>query len=296
MPAGKKNTPLAFFRLLRPSHWTKNLFVFAPIFFARHLLDTPHLINVIITFAAFCVASSSTYILNDIVDRDKDKCHSTKRARPIADGVVGIRAAYIFFIATAAIALMISLSVSKMVFSAVAVYMILMLLYSIVIKNIVILDVFALAAGFIIRLLGGAAAAWVMPSSWLILCTMMLSIFLGFTKRRAELATSGFSSANTRSVLEHYSEAFLDQMITIVTTGTVMLYVLYIMIAKTAPLDSPWLALTIPFVLYGVFRYLYLVYHLGRGSDPTQVLLTDIPMIINCILWAAACFGILYLA
>ncbi len=280
---------------MRPSHWVKNLFLFAALIFSGHLLRLDDFIETLIGFFLFSFASSGLYLINDITDIEKDKLHPAKSKRPIPSGALSVGAAW----TAAAFLLIVVLAGSFQVgfeFGIVTtVYVVLNLAYSFFLKNIVILDVMTIAVGFVLRVVAGAVIINVPSSEWLIICTILLSLFLAFSKRRHELTFLERNAVDHRSVLEHYSPHFLDQMTAIVTASTVMSYALYTISEETLKkFGTHNLIYTIPFVLYGIFRYLYLVHRREEGGNPTRILLTDIPMIVNVILWVLACAYIIY--
>lgn len=290
----------AFFRLIRPKQWVKNLFVFSALVFSKHLFDFDYLSKSLMAFAAFSFSASFIYIINDIADRERDKLHPKKRKRPIASGeitpVEGGIAAIVLLILT--VAMVSALDPRFMV--CLAAYLVMNLAYSFYLKEVVLIDVFVIAIGFMLRVVGGAMVIDVERSSWLILTTMFLSLFLAIAKRRGELVTLAAvgeteQQASTRKVLEHYSVDFAEQLTTICAAGFVFCYALYTVSERTVTLfQTENLVLTTPFVLYGVFRYLYLLHLKNLGESPTEIVLTDIPMIVNFIAYAAAMFFIIY--
>ncbi len=292
-----------YFRLLRIPHWVKNLFVCAPLLFAGKLHETGKLLNVAAAFFLFCAASSAVYIFNDIHDRENDRNHPDKSKRPVASGRVPISIAAVFSLVLGIGALTASWfiapqtedgTLSRMVFVMIAVYIGQNILYTLFLKHVVILDIFIIAFGFVLRVLAGGFAAPVAISPWILICTTLLALFLGFSKRRNELVLLGEDSADHRKILEEYSPAFLDQMMGIVTACTVMSYMLYTIAEETIGKFGPNLIYTVVFVLYGIFRYLYLVYQKGKGGSPTKIMISDVPLIINVILWAVSCGLIVY--
>jgi len=274
---------------LRPTHWVKNLVVFAALIFAENYSDTDKVITTIIAFAAFCMASSSIYILNDIFDRENDKLHPIKSNRPIASGVVSIPTALILTLALLILSLLISYKINVSTMLLVLAYLVLNFAYSMYLKNLVIIDVMSISAGFVLRAAAGAVAISVPISPWLLVCTTLLALFLGFGKRRHEVQLLNESAVEHRKSLEYYSIPFLDQMISVVTASTVVSYALYTLSAETVEhFGTRWLILTLPFVLYGIFRYLFLIFQLEKGGNPTKLLATDLPLLINVALWLAS--------
>ena len=286
---------LMFFKLLRIYQWNKNLFVFAPLVFSKRLFEYQSLVGVIAAFFLFSVASSSVYIFNDIWDIESDRQHPHKSSRPIASGKISIR----YAAGVATILCVTSLFFSfqmKMIFGLIVFgYIILNILYSIAVKNIVILDVMSIAAGFVLRVMGGAEIIDVYPSNWLIVCTILLALFLGFSKRRHELVLLTGEASTHRKVLEHYSTYFLDQMISVVTASSILSYLLYTVSDETVNFfGTRKLLWTAPFVLYGIFRYLYLVHKEEKGEDPSKIMFKDKPLLINILLWGISCIVIIY--
>ncbi len=289
---------IRIFELIRPKQWVKNLFVFAPILFAGKLLDLPMLFTNILAFAAFCCVSSSVYVLNDIIDVESDRVHKKKRYRPIAAGYVSIKQAKILFIFLIVLTAVLSSMLPVLFSITISAYLVNNLLYSFKIKNVVLLDVFSISIGFILRVIAGAVAIDVSVSSWMIITTIFISLFLGISKRRAEL--SGPNQDNLekqRKVLSDYDVVFVDQLNTIAATGTIISYALYTVSEKAiTAFHSDKLIYTTPFVLYGIFRYLYLLHQKNLGESPTQIVTKDVPIIINSILWLITCALIIYKA
>jgi 4-hydroxybenzoate polyprenyltransferase len=284
----------AIIKTSRPHHWVKNLVVFAALIFARKYGDSHSVILTIKAFVAFCLAASAVYFLNDIADREKDRLHPAKMNRPIASGKLPLGVAWpitaILLIAGVLIGYSLGLEFSILF----GLYIFLNIIYSLGLKNVVIIDVMCLAFGFVLRAAGGGAAIDVPISSWLLICTTLLALFLGFAKRRHELVMLGNDAITHRQALAHYSPYFLDQMISVVTASTVVAYTFY----TTSPevkekFGTGDLVLTVPFVLYGIFRYLYLVHQRDQGGNPTKLLVTDIPLLICVALWIIAVLAIL---
>ena len=271
---------------MRPSHWVKNLVVFAAIVFAQEYTDPQKVLMVVIAFAAFCFGTSTVYIINDIFDRENDKKHPVKSLRPIASGKVTIPAA----ITTSIISLILSIGLAacanlSTVVTVVA-YIILNLAYSAFLKHFVIIDVMSIAAGFVLRGAAGGFAIDVPISPWLLVCTILLALFLGFGKRRHELALLDDEAISHRKSLADYSIPFLDQMISVVTASTVVAYAFYTLSPEVEnKFGTHWLSATIPFVIYGIFRYLYLIFHKGTGGNPTKLMLTDTPLLLCVMFW-----------
>jgi 4-hydroxybenzoate polyprenyltransferase len=280
-----------YLRLLRPKQWIKNLFVFAALIFARDLFQPPLLGLTAVAFVCFCLASSGVYIINDILDVEHDRNHPVKCHRPIASGRIPADVALCLALMLLAASLIGSFRVTWPLGLVTMVYISIMVLYSLWLKQQVILDVFTIASGFILRVVAGAAATGVYLSPWLLLCTVFLSLFIALGKRRHELYLLNDNAAEHRSALSSYSFAFIDQMVGIATSATIISYSLYTFLAPT----NRNLIYTIPFVLYGLFRYLFVIYQQQSGGAPEEVLLSDRPLLVAVVLWIIACAVILYL-
>ncbi len=280
-----------YLQLLRPKQWIKNLFVFAALIFARDVFQLPLLGLTAAAFVCFSLSSSGVYIINDILDVEHDRNHPVKRHRPIASGRIPVGSALCLALALLAAGLIGSFLVTWPLGLVVLVYISIMVLYSLWLKQQVILDVFTIAAGFILRVVAGAAATGVYLSPWLLLCTVFLSLFIALGKRRHELYLLNDNAAEHRSALSSYSFAFIDQMVGIATSATIISYSLYTFLAPT----NRNLIYTIPFVLYGLFRYLFVIYQQQSGGAPEEVLLRDRPLLAAVVLWIIACAIILYL-
>jgi 4-hydroxybenzoate polyprenyltransferase len=284
------------FITLRPQQWVKNFVLFAGLIFSQNL-DKPELIlKSVAGFALFCLLSSSVYIFNDIMDIESDRRHPLKSSRPIASGRINLSTATLLFVVFALIALGLSFLLNPMFALAALSYFVLNLLYSVYLKNLVIIDVMCIAAGFVIRAVAGAVVIGVEISTWLVVCTILLALFLGFGKRRHELLLLENQATDHRKILSEYSPYFLDQMISVVTASTVIAYAFYTLSLEVeTKLGTKHMDLTIPFVLYGVFRYLYLIHQKEGGGSPTRMLLTDKPILANVILWLLAVVLMVYL-
>lgn len=288
-------TVVAIVRSMRPAQWVKNVLVFAPLVFAQQALDRHAAARSLAAFAIFCLASGAVYLINDLLDRASDREHPLKRRRPIAAGELSAATAAAAAVLVAAGALLCALLLDRRLALALAAYLLVNLLYSRVLKHLVILDVMTIASGFVLRVVAGGIAVGVALSSWLLLCTSLLALFLGFGKRRHELVLLEVNAPTHRPILSEYSPYFLDQLIAVVTTSTLVTYALYTMDPLVhQKLGTPHLPLTIPFVLYGIFRYLYLVHQKHEGGDPSQIVFSDRPLLVNVLLWAATSFTILY--
>ncbi len=285
-----------YFNLLRIPQWIKNFFIFVPLVFSQHLFDLDYLKLSLLGFIIFSFVSSSIYIINDLIDINEDKFHPIKKYRPIPAGLVTKSKAGIIAFILAAISLLL-LPFTDLSFAiTVFLYFVLTIFYSIRLKTIVILDVFTIAAGFILRILGGAFIINVEISSWLMLTTMFISLFLAVMKRRSELKyVVGEESASTRKVLLHYSNDFIDQMSTVTAAGVIICYALYTVSQRTVTIfKTEHLIYTTPFVVFGIFRYMYLVYIGKKGENTSELLLSDLPMIINLILYVSTIILIIY--
>ena len=284
--------PLA--RALRPWQWAKNLFVLAPLVFAHRLGEADSVKRGALGFAAFCALASAVYLLNDLRDREADRLHPRKRHRPIASGAVGPGTALATAAVLAAGALTAGVWLGVAFTVVLGLYLAVNLAYSWGLKNVVILDVMIISLGFVFRVEAGAAAIGVGVSSWLLLCTIFLALFLAFSKRRHELDLLSEEAPAQRRVLSQYSPRFLDQMINVVTASAVVCYALYAMAEESVAKHGRGLVLTVPFVLFGVFRYLFLVYQQPGSRNPTEEILFDLPFLLNLILWGLAVGWVLY--
>ncbi|MGE5234444.1 MAG: decaprenyl-phosphate phosphoribosyltransferase [Acidobacteriota bacterium] len=282
-------------RSLRPAQWSKNVFVFAPLVFAQKLQDPHALLRATLAFAAFCSAASAVYLVNDVRDRDEDRRHPLKRHRAIAAGTLGVGPALVAATLLAVAAGVAAWRLGPAFTALLGGYVLLNLTYSLYLKQRVILDVMAIAAGFVLRVVAGAVAVPAPVSSWLLLCTIFLALFLAFSKRRHELTLLQDGAADQRRVLEHYSPAFLDQMINVVTASAVVSYALYAVAPETVQkFHTEHLVYTVPLVLFGIFRYLYLVYQSPGARNPTEAILHDPPFLLNIALWGLAVLWIVY--
>jgi 4-hydroxybenzoate polyprenyltransferase len=282
---------------LRPHQWTKNLVVFAALGLSKHLFEPAPLARSLLAFALFCGLSGAVYLLNDVADVEGDRQHPTKRHRPVASGALPIRTALGVALALASACLAVSLALGPAFAGWAAAYLALNLLYSFRLKHVVILDVLSVSLGFVLRAVAGAVAISVQISEWLLICTILLALFLTLAKRRHELTSLSESAPGHRKILAEYSPYLLDQMISVVTASCVTAYAVY----TTAPdtrekFQTDRLAFTLPFVLYGIFRYLYLVHQKEQGGSPSDVLLTDRPLLLAVGLWAVAIVIIVYTA
>jgi hypothetical protein len=284
---------------MRPQEWIKNLLVFAGLLFSGQLDEGAQVLDATLAFIAFCAISSAGYLFNDLRDRELDRLHPDKRHRPIASGALAPSAAQGMAVALAAVAIALGFAVEPQVAGLVGLYAVITVAYSLFLKRLVILDVMTIASLFVLRVVAGAVAVEARASEFLLICTAMLALFLGFTKRRQEAmleelpagSAEPSGSAPTRPVLEHYSLAFLDQMVAMVTASAILSYVIY---AVNSPLVGSKMLATAPSVLYGVFRYLYLIYD-RRDTRSTAAILSEDPgMIFAGATWIASAFLALY--
>jgi len=286
----------AILESFRPKQWIKNLFIFAGILFSRNIFKLGLLLKVIFAFFIFCLISSCIYIINDIIDIERDKQHPVKSLRPIASGRLKVFHAKIVLIVLMPILLALSLCFDIPFFIILLAFVLLQLSYSIILKDIIILDVFAISLGFLLRVVSGTAVINVKVSPWLLICTILLTLFLAFGKRRHELVILKEERFKHRSVLEQYTPYLLDQMLSIVGSSILITYSLYTISSETvSKFGTGNLIFTIPFVLYGVFRYLYLIHQRGGGGNPENTILTDVPLLINIFLWVLSATIIIYL-
>lgn len=280
-----------YIRLARPRQWIKNLFVFSALIFAKLIFEPVYLKTVFLATISFCLISSCVYILNDIFDADKDRVHPQKRTRPVAAGIVSKTEAWVLLIILLPVALIFGFYLNRGFGLILLLYFTNNVLYSTIVKHMVILDVMSIALGFLLRVIGGGVVIDVYISQWILLCTFLLSLFLGFSKRRNELVILEEGADSHRKILKEYSLEFIDNMLSIVTASTVMAYSLYTFSSK----NSYYMILTIPFVLYGVFRYQYIVYQKKEGGSPEDAVLSDIPLMLCILLWVVVSIAILYL-
>ena len=281
-------------KLLRIKQWIKNSFIFAPLIFSLNFLSVDLIFKSVLAFFGFCFASSFGYVINDILDREKDRQHPEKKDRPIAGGAVSLPAAAViaFFSLAAAVAL--SVIVNPLVTAVIGGYIAMVILYSATLKHFVIIDVMIIALGFVLRVIAGALAIEVGVSNWILLCSLFISLFLGFGKRRNEL-TEIEDAANHRAVLGNYNIKLLDYMIVASLALTIISYSLYVIDAETVQrLGTDKLVLTLPFVIYGVFKYLYRLHMKRDGSDLADIILKDKGIIIDILLWFLSIVIILY--
>jgi len=298
MPSWRKKTA-AIAEIARPKQWVKNAFVFAPLIFAREFGHAGSVVKAFLAFALFCLYSSCVYMINDIADLDRDRLHPDKRQRPLPSGRLDVATALavcvILFLAASGASAWLSLSFLLVGWLYVATN----ILYSLWWKTVVILDGMIIALGFVLRTYAGAVVIGVSFSDWLYICAIFVSLFLAFCKRRHEILLLGEENAgNHRAILQEYSTAFLDQIICIVTAGAAVTYSLYCIDPNPEHGSAgyhPGMKYSIPFVLYGLFRYLFLAYRKEEGGNPTELLLSDRPLLVNGFLWTIVVFWVVYL-
>jgi len=280
---------------IRPRQWTKNLILFAGIIFAHRFFNGEAVLRSVLAFLDFCLLSASVYLLNDLKDVETDRLHPVKCYRPIASGKIGLKTASVYFAVMAAAGIGLAMYIGGQYLIVAGAYFLMMIMYSLRLKHIVIVDMMVIAAGFVLRAVAGAVAVGVMISSWLLVCTTSLALFLVIAKRRHEVVLLGDNAKGHRKILEEYGDKFLDQMIAIVTALTLISYILYTVDQTTIEkFHTHRLILTAPFVLYGIFRYLYLVYQKNMGGKPEEVLLNDLPLMAAIGLWVVTAMAIIY--
>ncbi len=280
---------------LRPKQWTKNLLLFAGLIFSKNFFHIPLLIKTIGGFVCFCTLSGSLYLLNDLIDIEQDRKHPEKSRRPLASGHLSVKAVVISFIVLSCFSLICSFLLDISFGFIALIYFLLIIGYTLLFKNVVILDVIIIAIGFVLRAIAGAEIINITISSWLLMCAIFLALFLGLCKRRHELVVMGEKAGFHRKILGEYTTTLLDQMVSVVTASTVIAYAFY----TTAPVTvekfgTRNLILTLPFVLYGIFRYLYLVHRKKLGGSPELILLKDKSIIINIFLYLISVGVIIY--
>lgn len=280
---------------LRPEQWTKNLLVFAALLFARRLFDPAAVLQALAAFAIFCGLSGAVYLLNDVSDRESDRQHPVKRHRPIAAGHVSAPTAVAWALVLIALGLALAFWLQTGFGITAAAYLVLQAAYTRVLKHVVILDVMAIAFGFVLRAVAGGLIIGVPISDWLVICTILLALFLGLSKRRHELTLLAAGAAGHRRILEEYDPYLLDQMIAVVAAATLVAYIIYCLSPETtARFGTHWLVLTVPFPIYGLFRYLYIVHRKDGGGNPSEMLLTDRPL-LSCVgLWGLTVVAVIY--
>jgi 4-hydroxybenzoate polyprenyltransferase len=280
---------------LRPGQWAKNLIVFAGLLFGLRLFDATAAGRALAAFGIFCLLSGVVYLINDIADRHTDRRHPLKARRPIASGALPVPAALTSAIVLGLVALAGAFALGPRFFTVAASYLVLLALYSGALKHIVIIDVLTIALGFVLRAVAGAVAVNVDISHWLLVCTILLALFISLAKRRHEILLLTDGAISHRPILGEYTPYLLDQMIAVVTASTLIAYVFYTISPETEQkFGTEWLGLTVPFPLYGIFRYLYLVHLREGGGSPAELLLTDRPLLVCVTLWVLSVVVIIY--
>ncbi len=283
-----------YLKLLRPRQWIKNVFLFAGLIFSRQFYHAESIITAIFAFFIFSLLSSGVYIINDILDYDEDKIHPVKSKRPIAAGAIKRQTGWVISILLLLTAFILSFSINNSFFYTCLVYSCMMILYSLKVKHIVILDVLFVAIGYVLRAIAGAVAITVDISSWLLLCTLLLALFIVVSKRRTEIVLLGHDAVKHRKILFHYSIDLLNQMIAIVTSACIVSYCLYTLAPETvSKFHTRNLIFTVPFVIYGIFRYLFITYKRQEADIPEKILIRDLPLQICIICWVIVCLIIL---
>lgn len=283
----------ALVEAMRPKQWTKNAVVFAALVFDGRLLQFEMFITVVLAAFLFSLTSGAVYLINDLLDAEADRHHPLKSKRPIASGRLSPSMAKAAIVVLGLIVFLAATLLSPLFAGVLALYVLLMLAYTFVLKHWVIIDVFVIAGGFLLRAAGGAVVIGVPISPWLYVCTVLLSLFIGFAKRRHELVLLDDTAGAHRKILDDYSPKLLDELIAVVSAATIMAYSLYTFSAPNLPQDHSMM-LTIPFVIYGIFRYLFLVHQKNRGGAPEQILLDDVPLLVSILLWGITATLILY--
>jgi 4-hydroxybenzoate polyprenyltransferase len=263
---------------LRIRQWTKNTLIFAALVFSSRALDPAYILRAAEAFILFCLITGSVYILNDIIDVEKDRAHPVKKNRPFASGRISLAAGWILFSLLGGATLTISFLFNLGFGTAVLGYLLLQVAYTFSLKHVVILDVFVISFGFLLRVIAGALAIQVAISNWILICTMLLALFLALSKRRHEILLLEKEADAHRLILKEYTPYLLDQMIGVVTSATLVAYMVFTLSEETVHKFGSHLVLTVPFVLYGIFRYLYLVHRKHEGGQPEETLLGDIPL------------------
>ncbi|MEL7233305.1 MAG: decaprenyl-phosphate phosphoribosyltransferase [Chloroflexota bacterium] len=289
------NVLLALLKTMRPRQWAKNVFVFAGIVFDQQLILLESVVRVSITFVLLSLTASAIYVLNDLVDIEKDRQHPTKRNRPLPSGELPVRVAQIAAVLLPVLGIGGGFLLSPPLGFVLSAYYIIHVVYSFYLKNVVLLDIFAISAGFILRVIAGVVVISVRAfSPWLYMCMGLLSLFLAIGKRRQEFVQLGDDASKIRPAFAHYNMDLLNDMLRLVITATAIAYTLYATEAETALIAPSLMLLTVPFVYYALFRYLYVIHVKGDGGDPTEVLYTDRPLQVSIVLWAGVVVLLLY--
>lgn len=283
------------FFALRPKQWVKNLFIFLPLIFGKKLFVFQDDIRAVAAFILFSMTSGVVYLVNDIMDIEKDKVHPTKCLRPIASGKISIKQAQIAACILGVLSITFSFILDVYFGLLIVVYLTFNLVYTKILKEMVIVDVFCIGGFYLLRIIAGSVIAGVEMSHWMIFMIVLLSLFLGFNKRRQEIELLGRKAALHRHVLTKYNTYFVDQIIAVITSSIVVVYMLYTVDARTvSEFGTKHLIYSIPFVYYGIFRYLYLIHRRHEEGDPTRILLSDTKMQLNLVLWLIVCIAAIY--
>jgi len=284
----------AWVKLLRPHQWVKSGFVFVGLLFGHGWQNPALVMQVFLAAAAFSLAASTVYVGNDLADRESDRQHPDKCRRPLASGAIGVQAALMLGTLCLALALVLAWLASPTVFGIIVAYLLLNVGYTLGLKHVVLLDVFIISAGFMLRILAGTIGVGITPSNWLLLCGLMVTLFLGFAKRRAELKALEEDAGSHRRVLDDYDPVLLDKLIGVCAAATIVSYSLYTVSPETVAMhDTDRLVATVPFVVYGMFRYLFLLHRRAGGGDPAAQLLTDRHLLAACVGWLISILTIL---
>jgi len=283
------------FLSLRPKHWVKNLFIFAGPFFSLKLFDLHNLNLLILGFICWCLIASAMYLFNDIIDRKEDALHPNKKYRPVASGILDIKMVCLFWVLLSVFSIAAAFKLNKIFAIFIVLYLLVNVAYSSYFKHIFILDVMCIALGFVFRVISGAALIKVGSSEWLIMCTFLLSLLLGFGKRQEEISSLGENAVYHRKVLKEYDQGFLQYAPYVLLSSAIVCYMLYTVSSEAVrKFGTKNLIYTTPFVIYGLLRYVYVAYENNKGADPTQVLFQDVPTVINILLWVITVGFIIY--
>lgn len=284
------------FLSLRPKHWVKNLFIFAAPFFSLRIFEPATLLKSIAGFLCWCLVASALYVFNDIVDRKRDVLHPHKKNRPLASGKLKLKEAYMIFIFLSLVAIIFSGNLSPGFLLVIISYFIINIVYSLYLKEVFLLDVMCIAAGFVLRVASGAVLIDVVLSEWVIMCTLLLSLLLGFGKRQEEISSLEDEAVYHRKVLKEYNQGFLEHVPYALVSATMLCYMLYTVSSETVNrFGTKNLIYTSPFVIYGLMRYVYIAYEKEKGADPTQVFFHDLPTVLNIIAWLLAVGLVIYI-
>jgi 4-hydroxybenzoate polyprenyltransferase len=284
-----------FFSSLRPWHWVKNLFIFVGPFFALKLFNLYNIIILLSGFLCWCLITSATYLFNDTLDKKQDFLHPLKKNRPVASGALSVKFAYFLFFLLAFFSVLLAQGLSRIFSIFIITYLLLNMVYSLYLKHVFLLDVMCIATGFVLRVISGAALIKVGFSEWIVMCAFLLSLFLGFGKRQEEISILKAQAIYHRKVLNDYDRSFLQHIPYVLASSTILCYMLYTVSNEAVrKFGTKDLIYTTPFVIYGMFRYIYIAFEKKHGADPTQVLFGDLPTLLNLILWIIAAGLIIY--